>query len=77
MGGGSDGGTARRLIAFGAAALAASLIFRALAGELDLEPIWILLIAWAVLTAGFVGTVLLRARRERTAEEQEDAMEDR
>ena len=49
-------------MAFGAAALIAALVFRAVAGELDLSPAVTVLLAWAVLTALFFGASLLRRR---------------
>ncbi len=51
-------------MAFGAAALIAALVFRAVASELDLSPAVTVLLAWAVLTAVFLGASLLRRRAQ-------------
>jgi hypothetical protein len=66
-----QGSVGRVLVAFGAAALVAALVFRAVASELDLSPAVTVLIAWAVLTGLFMGAALLR-RRAQPPEEDED-----
>lgn len=60
---GRQGSPARLLVALGAAALVGSLAFRALADELDLDPIVAVLILWALLTVGFLAFSRLRSRR--------------
>ena len=67
----TDSSRARLLVVVAAGALIGSVVFRAIADELDLSPVLVVLIGWAVLTAAFAATVVLRARRGEPAEEDE------
>jgi len=54
--------TGQRLIAVGAVALVAALVFRAASSALDLSPVATILIFWAVITLVFGAFVLIGRR---------------